>query len=282
MEVVPTEREIGRLVFTGVAISAIAVASFAVWQVRGVDARLDDVAAQLTPTPAAAASTVQPRPPSGDLAGVLPLMRRVDDLERKLGLLVAKTEGKLPTSEGRDASDRKRIETQIASLRRELNSLALAVSTPLVPPSVPDAGGVDTEDVADDGDDAGGQADSASDAGAGDPGVADVVVLVQRDQLLETLRDQTLQAVVRDFASIVGLSDGQRDEVASIVRGRRDAHNAVTVQVSQGALSVRDASIRIDRANDDARNALSKTLSADQVQRFQTILSRLDALWWRF
>ena len=283
----PTEREIGRLVLTGVAISALAIGSFAIWQVRGVDARVDEVAAHLPPVTAVTAPPLRPLAPRSDGAGGLALMRRVDDLERKLGLLLAKAEGNLPTSEGRHASDRKRIETQIAGLRREMDSLALAVSTPLVS-LLPDAGGVDAEDDANEGDHGdvdegdGGEDDGAADAGTDDAGEADAPVLVRQDKLLQTLRDETLRAVVGEFASIVGLSDAQRDEVAAIVRGRRDAHNAVTTEVSRGALSVRDASIRIDKANEDARTALSKSLTADQVQRFQTILSRLDALWWRF
>ena len=276
-----------RALTMGLAVSAIGVASFALWQVRRVDEQIGRLRASAALDAGAArpAARGAASDESASLARDLKVMHRIDDLERKLSLIVAKAEGRLPPSDDRHDSERKLIVDELAILRVEIDSLALAVSRPMrgEPEQVAsaaaelDAGAgaaIDDNALDDDALD-----DDEPDAGAAEEPAPEPVT---REALLTSVRDQALQESVGEFARIVGLDDAQRGRVEDIVRARRDEHADVIREVTDGSLSVRDASIRLERANAEARNSLHSTVGGDQAQKFQSILSRLDALWWHF
>ncbi len=278
----PGERvDLQRTLVLGAALAALASSVIALWQLRGADESRAALAERLDRVERSAVRSGDegPAPDSATLE------LRVTALERRLAVAVAALESTLPQTEARHSAERKRVIDEIEALKRDLKGLSATVAErgAVVDAGVgvaaeSDAGSIASADVEEDvdADEEVAEADDADVAAA--PAEAAAPALVRRDELLETLRDQAVREAARSFSALAGLSDAQAETVESALVERRDRQREIVQEVSLGRLSVRDAAMQLEAANDAARRGVAGSLSQAQREHFARVMSRLDGL----
>ncbi|GEM_PF-2941857 len=213
------------------------------------------------------------KPP--DVARISPridaLRSRLDATERRLRIAMTTLESTLPTTHARHDRNRKQLTQDLARLREDVRALAArernAVETGAAPPAPPV------------------EADAQPAAPPAEEPEPPVQVegdeTVRRSDLVQTLREETIDLGVREFASMVGLDDDEAADLGAVVRERREHHLDVVRSVIRGDTSVADAAMSIHEADRKARKAIDKMLTHDQVTRLNGTLSKLEDLWWR-